>query len=320
MIIKQKNGTILEMTTKEFSELGNVFGDTTEVEEAAESEVVEVESFSEFDKVEIVGESYYGRADKIGETGEIIGAYYLNKLVYSVYENDGYRGTYPSSSLKPIEEEPEEVLSYENVKEGEYFVVTDDDTNNHSHEFAIGEIVKAKSYTNSTVFKAEHMDGSDWWFVFYTNARRASDAEIAEATKPKFEIGEVVYCNGAASTIVSEDDNGGDYWLKRIANGESDLAETKQLRHATEEEKSHLQTLIGREKDEYKVGDLARLETSGLRNSMRTHVGCIFEVGHINSAGAVHLSLKDNRNDALAYTNSQNLKLITPVEWRHDVI
>ena len=241
MIIKQKDGTILEMTATEFAELGGSYGDAVS----------------------------------------------------------------------------EEVLSEDNVKEGEYFVITG---NNNSHEFEIGEIVKAKSYADSTTFKAERMDESDWWYVYYTDVRRATDVEIAEATKPKevkFEIGDVVKARERFG-LVTHIDSQGDYWFDYLVNRKSDWTSTKQLRHATEEEKSHLQTLIGREKYEYKIGDLVRLEATGLHSSLRTHVGSIFEISHINEIGAAHLMFGDNRNDTLAYTKPENLKLITPVEWRHD--
>lgn len=143
---------------------------------------------------------------------------------------------------------------------------------------------------------------------------------LAEAAKPKFEIGDAISVNGRFALILSELDSEHEYKIKWYSDGGQTYAGKSYIRHATEEEKSHLQTLIGREQDEYKVGDLARLETSGLRNSLRTHVGCIFEVGHINSTGAIHLSLGDNRNDTMAYTNPKYIKLITPVEWRHDFV
>lgn len=215
--------------------------------------------------------------------------------------------------------ETEEVLSEDNVKVGEYFVIT----RGGGHEFAIGEVVKAKSYDDSAAFKAENVDGSDWWYVYYAFVRRATAKEIAESTKPKevkFEIGDVVKVGEQFAKVTGEIDKDGDYWVDYLANGETEWAWSEQLRHATEEEKSHLQTLIGRGKDEYKVGDLARLEATGLRNSLRNHIGCIFEVGNINNAGAIHLTLGDNRSDTLAYTNPEHLKLVVPVEYRQDFV
>lgn len=314
MIIKQKNGTILEMTTKEFSELGHVLGSAVEAEAEVDGKTEVATDFKVGDKVEVIGKSVTGRDAFIGNTAVITFIDEIGDI--QIVEGNGLNGWYPPSSLKLIEEEPEEVLSRENVKEGEYFVVTD---NSNGHRFATGEVIKAIFYTDYRTFKAEHLDGSDWYYTCYTDVRRATDAEIAEATKSKFEIGEVVYCNGAASTIVSEDDNGGDYWLKRIANGESDLAETKQLRHATEEEKSHLQTLIGREKDEYKIGDLVEL-LSGSGSGYRGREGYIFEVDSISRA-FIHLKDKGNKTKKSdTYIHPEKLKLITPVEWRHDFI
>lgn len=239
-----KDGQLVgEFSTTELKELAGV-----DIEKAADVafEAVEVKNFEVGDKVEVVGVSVTGRDECIGETAVI--TYIDEEGDIQLVEGDGNNGWYPPSSLKLIEEEPEEVLSYENVK-----------------------------------------------------------------------IGEVVYCNGAASTIVSEDDNGGDYWLKRIANGESDLAETKQLRHATEEEKSHLQTLIGREKDEYKIGDLVEL-LSGAGSGYRGRDGYIFEVDGISRA-FIHLKDKGNKtNENDTYIHQEKLKLITPVEWRHDFV
>lgn len=382
MIIKQRNVTILEMTAKEFSELSNVFGDVAKVEESKVTKELKAG-----DEVEVIGNSITGRDDLIGEKAKIISiskegdtrVICLNKFL----------GTYAPSSLKLIEEEPEEVLSYENVeigelfevtddgsnkfptgtivcsinsiqndshssrfqdvvsgkteflkyneikrhtpevlsednvKEGEYFVITDDDTNNHSHEFAIGEIVKAKSYIDSKVFKAEHMDESDWWYAYYTGVRRATDVEIAEATKPKevkFEIGDIVNVGGSFAKVTSEIESDGECQIKRYKDGVWGYTQASDdLRHATDEEKSHLQTLIGREKDEYEVGDLVEL-LSGAGSGYRGRDGYIFEVDG-NSRAFIHLKDKGNKtNENDTYIHQEKLKLITPVEWRHDFI
>lgn len=317
MIIKQKNGTILEMTTKEFSELGHVLGSAVEAEAEVDGKTEVTTDFKVGDKVEVIGKSVTGRDAFIGNTTVITFIDEIGDI--QIVEGNGPNGWYPPSSLKLIEEEPEEVLSYENVKEGEYFVVTDDDTNNHSHEFAIGEIVKAKSYTNSTVFKAERMDGSDWWLVFYTNVRRATAEEIAEATKPKFEIGDAISVNGRFALILSELDSEHEYKIKWYSDGGQTYTGKSYIRHATEEEKSHLQTLIGREKYEYKIGDLVEL-LSGSGSGYSGRNGYIFEV---DGKSGAFIHLKDNGNKTKksdTYTHPEKLKLITPVEWRHDFI
>lgn len=318
MIIKQKNGTILEMTTKEFSELGHVLGSTVEAEAEVDVKTEVATDFKVGDKVEVIGKSVTGRDEFIGNTAVITFIDEIGDI--QIVEGNGLNGWYRPSSLEIIKEETEEVLSYENVKIGELLVVTD---KNNGSQFAIGGIIKAVAYYSSVAFTASNTDNTEHWNVRYTDVRRATDAEIAEATKPKevkFEIGDMIKVGGSFAKVTSEIETDGDYFVKYLDNGENSCYKPSAMRHATEEERSHLQTLIGRKKDEYKVGDLARLETSGLRNSLRTHVGCIFEVGHINSTGAVHLSLGDNRNDTLAYTNPKYLKLITPVEWRHDFI
>lgn len=316
MIIKQKNGTILEMTTKEFSELGHVLGSAVEAEAEVDGKTEVATDFKVGDKVEVIGKSVTGRDAFIGNTAVITFIDEIGDI--QIVEGNGLNGWYPPSSLKPIEEEPEEVLSYENVKEGEYFVITG---NNNSHEFEIGEIVKAKSYADSTTFKAERMDESDWWYVYYTDVRRATDVEIAEATKPKevkFEIGDVVKARERFG-LVTHIDSQGDYWFDYLVNRKSDWTSTKQLRHATEEEKSHLQTLIGREKYEYKIGDLVEL-LSGSGSGYRGREGYIFEVDSISRA-FIHLKDKGNKtNESDTYIHQEKLKLITPVEWRHDFI
>lgn len=303
-------------STTELKELAGV-----DIEKAADV-AAEGVSFKVGDKVKIVGESRYGRGDKIGETGEIRSTYYLNEPMYTICENDGYVGTYPPSSLELIKEEPEEVLSQDNVKAGEYFVITDSNNYSNAHAFDIGEIVKAKSYADHTTFKAEHMDESDWWYVYYTNVRRATATEIAEATKPKFEIGDAISVNGRFALILSELDSEHEYKIKWYSDGGQTYAGKSYIRHATEEEKSHLQTLIGREKDEYKVGDLVEL-LSGAGSGYRGRDGYIFEVDMITGGEREFIHLKDNGNkpnSAGTHLRADKIKLITPVEWRHDFV
>ena len=95
------------------------------------------------------------------------------------------------------------------------------------------------------------------------------------------------------------------------------------MRHATEEEKSHLQTLIGREKDEYKVGDLVELVADNAIHGYAHRKGYFFEVDELDGA-AYKVHLKDNFNKTEirlgTWTQVSDLKLITPVEWRHDFL
>lgn len=371
-----KDGQLVgEFSTTELKELAGV-----DIEKAADVAVIG-ENFSKFDKVEIVCESYYGRANKIGETAEIKETYYLKELVYSVYENDGYVGVYPQSALKLIEEEPEEVLSYENVKVGELFEVADDGSNkfptgtivcsinsiqndSHSgrfqdvvsgktgflkyneikrhtlevlsednvkvgeyfvitdnsngHRFATGEVIKAKG-AHITQLKAERMDEAYWWFVYYADVRRATDAEIAEATKPKFEIGDVVKVVERFAVVRSEIDLDGDYYIRYIDSGQNRYYHPTHIRHATEEEKSHLQTLIGRGKDEYKVGDLVAL-FDRTPHGVGMYNGCIFEIASKNGASVMLLNNKTGNSFLHAAFGVEDIKLITPVEWRHDFL
>lgn len=384
MIIKQKNGTILEMTTKEFSELGHVLGSAVEAEAEVDGKTEVATDFKVGDKVEVIGKSVTGRDAFIGNTAVITFIDEIGDI--QIVEGNGLNGWYPPSSLKLIEEEPEEVLSQENVKvgelfevvnnvaqknfpvgnvvrlmdsllndkhsgkfedvvsgevgfstykeikrhtpevlsednvkEGEYFVITD---NTCAHKLAIGEVIKAKSHTGYARFKAEHMDESNWWYVKYTDVRRATDAEIAEATKPKevkFEIGDVVKVVERFAVVSSEIDLDGDYYIRYIDSGQNRYYHPTHIRHATEEEKSHLQTLIGREKDEYKIGDLVEL-LSGSGSGYRGREGYIFEVDSISRA-FIHLKDKGNKtNENDTYIHQEKLKLITPVEWRHDFI
>lgn len=314
MIIKQKNGTILEMTTKEFSELGHVLGSAVEAEAEVDGKAEVATDFKVGDKVEVIGNSVTGRDAFIGNTTVITFIDEIGDI--QIVEGNGPNGWYPPSSLKLIEEEPEEVLSRENVKEGEYFVVTD---NSNGHRFATGEVIKAIFYTDYRTFKAEHLDGSDWYYTCYTDVRRATDAEIAEATKPKFEIGDAISVNGRFALILSELDSEHEYKIKWYSDGGQTYAGKSYIRHATEEEKSHLQTLIGREKDEYKIGDLVEL-LSGSGSGYRGREGYIFEVDSISRA-FIHLKDKGNKtNESDTYIHQEKLKLITPVEWRHDFI
>ena len=317
MIIKQKNGTILEMTTKEFSELGNVLGSAVEVEEVARGKAEVTIGFKVGDKVEVIGKSTYHNDKYTGKQGVVTLVFSIGGIRVDII-GTGERFFRPSS-LKPIEEETEEVLSQVNVKEGEYFVITD---NNIDHRFAIGEVVKAKSYTDSKVFKAEHMDELGGWFVYYTDVRRATDAEIAEATKPKevkFEVGDVVESGGLFAKIFDDFDSDNEYRVGFFKNGSFTYLDESEIRHATDEEKSHLQTLIGREKDEYKVGDLVELLISN-NCGYRGCAGFIFE---IDGTSGTRMHLKDNGNKTDkddTYVRTAQLKLITPVEWRHDFI
>lgn len=309
MIIKQRNGTILEMTTKEFSELSNVFGDVAKVEESKVTKELKAG-----DEVEVIGNSITGRDDLIGEKAKIISIGEVGDT--RVICLNKFLGTYAPSSLKLIEEEPEEVLSESNVKEGEYFVITD---NSNCHGFTIGEIVKAVSYYPSVAFTASNTDYTECSNVRYTDVRRATAEEIAEATKPKFEIGDAISVNGRFALILSELDSEHEYKIKWYSDGGQTYAGKSYIRHATEEEKSHLQTLIGREKDEYKVDDLVEL-LGGRGSGYSGRDGYIFEV---DGKSGAFIHLKDNGNKTKksdTYIHPEKLKLITPVEWRHDFI
>lgn len=300
-----KDGQLVgELSTTELKELAGV-----DIEKAAEVafEAVEVKNFEVGDKVEVVGVSVTGRDECIGETAVI--TYIDEEGDIQLVEGDGNHGWYPPSSLKLIEEEPEEVLSYENVKvgelfevvnnvaqkkfpvgnvvrlmdsllndehsskfedvvsgevgfstykeikrhthevlsednvkEGEYFVITD---NNGCHRFEIGEVVKAGSGRYPLGFTALNADSSEACLARYTDVRRATTEEIAEATKPKevkLKIDDVVKVDEHFAKVIAEIDSDGDYKLKRLIDGAELYREPAYFRHATEEEKSHLQT------------------------------------------------------------------------------
>ena len=312
MKITDKNGNMFEGSADELKGFG--FEVELQADEEVDGKTEVTTDFKVGDKVEVVGVSVSERDEFIGETAVITNI--LDDHYFQIDE----RGCsiYPQSSLKLIEEEPE-VLSADNVKEGDYFVITG---NKHEHNFTVGEVVEAKCHSDSTTFKAEHVDGSAEWYVLYTSVRRATAEEIAEATKPKevkFEVGDVVKVGGSFAKVTSEVESDGECKIKRYKDGVWGYRQYTNLRHATEEEKSHLQTLIGREKYEYKVGDLVEL-LSRANSGYSGRNGYIFEVDSVSSS---YYHLRDNgnkTNEMDTYIKAVDLKLITPVEWRHDFV
>lgn len=102
-----------------------------------------------------------------------------------------------------------EVLSEDNVKVGEYFVITD---NSNCHGFTIGEIVKAVSYYPSVAFTASNTDCTECSNVRYTDVRRATEDEISSTTKTKVE--EVQGANDIYTELMTE--------LELLANSKED--------------------------------------------------------------------------------------------------
>ena len=382
MIFKHEDGTVVQITVAEFAELGELYGgnvsmDPEKVAEAVVEGMVEATTdFKAGDKVKVVGVTYVGESLYHGEIGEITKVWSDGDACVDITGRG--RDIYPRSSLKLIEEEPEEVLSednvkegelfevvgaygyrpfstgtivrmvagvndwhssnfedvltgeqhhipydeikrhtpevlsQDNVKEGEYFVITD---NSNGHRFATGEVIKAKG-AHITQLKAERMDEAYWWFVYYADVRRATDAEIAEATKPKevkFEIGDVVESGGLFAKIFDDFDSDNEYRVGFFKNGSFTYLDESEIRHATEEEKSHLQTLIGRGQDEYKVGDLVELLNGG-GSGYSGRNGYIFEIDSVSQS---YYHLKDNGNTSSPLGTCQpktHIKLITPVE------
>ncbi|MPQ27555.1 hypothetical protein EHX26_00305 [Brochothrix thermosphacta] len=316
-----KDGQLVgEFSTTELKELAGV--DIEKAAEAVEESLAEATTeFKVGDTVKVVGSSAYQSQGKyIGGKGNVTKIWGDGDV--SVKQEDGYKAVYPPSSLELIKEEPEEVLSYENVKVGEYFVITD---NTNYHGFEIADVIKVTEHYSPVAFKADKIDGSANWNVRYTDVRRATDAEIAEATNPKevkFDIGDAISVNGRFAFILCELDSEQEYKIQWYSDGEQTYADKSYIRHATEEEKSHLQTLIGREKDEYKVGDLVEL-LDGFGGGYRGRAGYIFEVDSVDGS-SMPIHLKDNGNKTATNSNTwsrvADLKLITPVEWRHDFV
>ncbi|MGO3375503.1 hypothetical protein [Brochothrix thermosphacta] len=312
-----KDGQLVgEFSTTELKELAGV-----DIEKAADVAAVsedKAEVTTEFkvgDTVRVIGSSAYQSQGKyIGGKGNVTKIWGDGDV--SVKQEDGYKAVYPQSALKLIKEEPEEVLSEDNVKVGEYFVVTG---NKNYHGFEIADVIKVTEHYVPLAFKADKIDGSENWNVRYTDVRRATAEEIEEATKPKFEIGDAISVDGRFALILSELDSEHEYKIKWYSNGSQTYAGKSYIRHATEEEKSHLQTLIGREKDEYKVGDSVEL-LGGSCSGYSGRKGYIFE---IDGTSGTRMHLKDNGNkpiDMDTYIRPEELKLITPVEWRHDFV
>ena len=86
--------------------------------------------------------------------------------------------------------EEEETLTEHNVKEGEYFVITD---KNNGSQFKIGEVVKVLAYYSSVAFTASNTDNTEHWQVRYTDVRRATEDEISGTTKTKVEEANTIY-------------------------------------------------------------------------------------------------------------------------------
>ncbi|MDO7864791.1 hypothetical protein Q5427_10865 [Brochothrix thermosphacta] len=317
MIIKQKDGTVLEMTPEEFAELGGVLGAPVKVDALAKgsSEVATVFKVGEL--FEVVCEFGY-TSFAIGTIVRMVEGY---KDSYSSNFEDVLTGKKRHLPYYTIKRHTPEVLSKANVEEGEYFVVTDTTS---GHMFKIGDVIKSLNALNDDCFSAERIGNSYWWwaYILYTNVRRATAEEIAEATKlkeVKFEVGDVVESGGLFAKIFDDFDSGDEYHVGFFKNGCFSYLDESDMRHATDEEKSHLQTLIGREKDEYKIGDLVEL-LGGSCSGYSGRKGYIFE---IDGTSGTRMHLKDNGNKPINMDTSvrpEELKLITPVEWRHDFV
>lgn len=105
--------------------------------------------------------------------------------------------------------EVEETLTEHNVKEGEYFVITD---KNNGSQFKIGEVVKVLAYYSSVAFTASSTDNTERWQVRYTDVRRATEDEISGTTKTKVE--EVQGANDIYTELMTE--------LELLANSRED--------------------------------------------------------------------------------------------------
>jgi hypothetical protein len=186
--------------------------------------------------------------------------YYAEKLDGSSY--DYFR---KDAIVRATDEEIAEATmpKVEPLKVGDYAKIIH---NECGHKFAIGEIVRITLANKDGVDAAEHLDGSDSWFICNEEVVRATDAEVAEA--------------------------------------KAKLAEQSELARWT---------AIGRKVNEFKVGDIVRVN----RNSTGHVIGTIGEVVDENNGGErpfVKAVYKDGRTiDLYSY-----VELITPVEARFD--
>lgn len=115
-------------------------------------------------------------------------------------------------------------------------------------------------------------------------------------------------------------DRVGQYEVRPLDGGCYLYLDGTEMRYATEDEKIHLEVLIGRYKYEYKPRDLVEL-LNGSGTDYYGLEGYIFEVVSFTSMGAY---IKNNTGtfdpEGDTWVSSGNLKLIAPVEWRYDVV
>ena len=108
-------------------------------------------------KITIDGILYEGTAEELKELFEMMG------VEFPAVKSEGV-----------FEEEP----AKESLKVGDYAKVL---TEPYDHEFPTNTIVKLVAKELAYDFKAEYLDGSDYWHVDETDIVRATDEEVAEA-------------------------------------------------------------------------------------------------------------------------------------------
>lgn len=133
-----------------------------------------------------------------------------------------------------------EVLSHDNTKEGEYFVII---SNTSAHEFEIDEVVKKGEIISSSSFSVSSVIDRETWCVGFDEVRRVTDAEVAEAYSIKKELLQAFKSNPttldkATRDKLNEVAKGGSMHIiyegkeyKKVTDGSGEIGD---LIHATE--------------------------------------------------------------------------------------
>jgi hypothetical protein len=224
----------------------------------------------------------------------------------------------------------EETAQEAKLKVGDYAKIV---TEPGDHEFPKGTIVKLVATCDDEYdFKAEYLDGSDYWYVYESDIIRATDEEVAQAkakvTAPKFEVGDYVVPlpeaddeYGITNTEMKLGKviyvyNDGDIKVEIIAHeddrnvGDSYLVNPKYFRKATDEEIRWAK--IGRKPGEFKKGDIVRY-----LGGAPTKKGELVEVYEDTSGTTTKIKWVDDYG--VCTERNDDLELVTPVEQRFDI-
>lgn len=267
------DGTVIEGTPEEIKEMMTLMGAEFPMKETEEDS--EVLSFEVGDKVKALADGENGDILE-GETAiieEILDdsrekgdPYYIEGDTDSAY--DYFRPQdLEKVSEEGIEEETEEEIAKKvdvykpKLKVGDYAKIVGVHA---GHRFPIGEIVKI-SKVNPSDYKAEYLDGSDYWYV--------RDEEV-ESHSEKVKPGDIVVITGESEwfskgcennvgdigKIIRESD-GGSSWKIQVPGGPDtcNCTHKTEVRAATDEEKAQYEQAIA--EAQFKVGDYAKVIT-----------------------------------------------------------